>query len=187
MTSSQTMTDVENLTDGEERQLPYRPPSLSDYPSARDLFDDARRCATDADRIRTAIMRMESREGARAQSYGSHGRSGHRADAMRETDRRIDYESRMRLRQQRDYDVIDLACDVLYGADQLSGGLSSLLSPAHADCVCLRYCNAEIWDEVAAGCGMSVRWCEQSVPRAMELMDAYGLDRVRDGLGLAAD
>lgn len=186
MTSSETIAGAGNLAGGES-QLPYRPPSLSDYPSARDLFDDARRCAIDADRIRLAIIRMESREGARAQTYESHGRSGHRADAMAQTDARMDYEGRMRLRQRRDYDVIDLACDVLYGPDQLSGGLSTLLSPAHADAVCLRFCNAETWEAVAAGCGMSVRWCEGAVPRAMELMDAYGLDRVRDGLGLAAD
>ena len=184
MGSSQALIDVDNPSTREASAPAYAPPSLSDYPDACDLFDDARRCSADADRIRSTLERMSVRELARAQSWRARVSGGNR-DAMRATDERMDYEARMRLRQARDYDVIDLACSVLYGADQLSGGLSSLLGPAHADCLWWRYCGHATWAEAAAGCGMSVRWCEGAVPRAMDLMDAYGLDRVRAGLGLA--
>lgn len=162
---------------------------FSDFRSAADLFDAARDAAIDAERRSRVIRRMESREGVRAQSYESHGRSGHRADAMAATDARIDYERRTRLARQSDYDLIDLACSVLYGSDQTgAGGVSAMMGPAWADCMWWRFCAAAPWAEVAAGCGMSEAWCRKvCVPAVLDMVDAYGCERIADGLGMACD
>lgn len=156
------------------------------YATATDLFEATREAARDAERIRRSLARMESREGVRTQSYDAHGRSGHRADQMRATDERMDYEERVRGRQSEDYALIDLCCDVIYGSGQTgSGGVCSMLGSQYADCLWWRFCAAATWPEVAEGCGMSERWCRDAVRVACDTIDAYGLDRMRDGLGLA--
>lgn len=159
---------------------------VSPYSRTADLLEATREAALDAERIRRSLLRMEGREGVRAQSYEARGRSGHRADQMRATDERMDYEARMRRRQEDDYALIDLACDVLYGSEQTgSGGVTALLGPAYADCLWWRYCAAATWPEVADGCGMSERWCRDAVRAACDTIDAYGISRIVDGLGLA--
>lgn len=168
-----------------EAEAPYRAPRMSDYGSARDLFEAAREAARDADRIARNLDRMSAREGVRAQSYEVRGRSGHRPDATSATDARMDYEGRVRLRQMADYGLIDLACSVLYGRDQLTGGLSALMGPAYADCLWWRFCAGGTWPEVAEGCQMSERWCRGAVELSFDAIDAYGPARVADGLGLA--
>jgi hypothetical protein len=161
-------------------------PSLSQYATARDLFDATRDASIDADRIARTLRRMGSREGVRAQSYEPHGRRGSIGDAMQATDARIDYERRVRERQRSDYALIDIACDVLYGHDQVTGGLAVLMGAAYADCLWWRYCAAATWGDTARGCGMSERWCRDAIAPAMDTMDAYGLERVSRGLGLAS-
>ncbi|MGN9233696.1 hypothetical protein ACTM8Z_00095 [Atopobiaceae bacterium HCP3S3_D6] len=157
---------------------PYR------YASAHDFFEAVREASRDAERTRRAVSRMESREGVRAQSYGPRGRGGTR-DAMAATDERMDYEERCRARVEADYALIDAACDVIYGRDQRTGGVGALLGAAYADALWWRYCAAATWPEVAAGTGMSERWCRDAVRAATDVADAYGLERMASGLGLA--
>ena len=155
------------------------------YQSARDLFEATREAARDADRISRTIARMESREGLHAQSYQPSVRGGDH-DASAATDARIDYEGRVRRRRDEDYALIDLACSVIYGADQVgSGGVSALLGPSYADALWWRYCAAATWPEVAAGTGMSERWCQQAVSLALDVVDAHGIERMVSGLGFA--
>ncbi len=173
------------------------------YMGARDFFELVRASSQEAERTREALLRMESREGVHAQSYEAHGKSGHVADPMSATAARMDYEARMRRRLERDRAIIDAACEVLYGADRLSGGLSVLMGSEVADCLWWRFCAAATWEEAATGCGRSERWCRETVDgspgqrraargrglqaqgAAFDLMDAYGLGRVACGLGLA--
>ena len=146
---------------------------------ARDLH-----AASEADRFSRAIARMESREGARARSYAERVSVGGDRDVMEPTDRRIDYEERCRRRDE-DYALIDCACEVIYGRDQCSGGIDAILGSAYADALWWRYCAAATWPEVAGGVGMSERFCRVAVRVALDTIDAYGLDRVATGLGLA--
>lgn len=155
------------------------------YLSARDFFAAVRDASREADRTLRTIRDMESREGVRAQGYEARGRSGGPADAMRATDRRMDYEARCRRRLEEDYELIDVACDVIYGSDQSMGGVGAVLGSAYADALWWRYCAGATWPEVADGCGMSERWCRDAVGVAMDVIDSYGLSRMAEGRGLA--
>ena len=104
---------------------------------------------------------------------------------MRATDRRMDYEARCRRRLEEDYELIDVACDVIYGSDQSTGGVGAVLGSAYADALWWRYCAGATWPEVADGCGMSERWCRDAVGVAMDVIDSYGLSRMAEGRGLA--
>lgn len=151
---------------------------------ARDFFASVRDAARDADRTTGIIRSMEAREGVRAQTYGPRGRGGVR-DAMAATDARMDFEERYRRRLDEDYELIDRACDVIYGADQSTGGVGAILGAAYADALWWRFCAAATWPDVAEGTGMSVRWCKDAVGVAMDVVDSYGLERMSKGLGLA--
>lgn len=80
------------------------------YSDAREFFEAVREASAEAERARAALMRMEAREGVRAQGYEARGRSGGGADRTEATDARMDYEERMRRRLEEDYALIDLAC-----------------------------------------------------------------------------
>lgn len=154
--------------------------------SARDFFEAVRDASRDAERTSRTIKAMESREGVRAQTYGPRGRGGPH-DAMAATDARMDYEARYRRRIEEDYRLIDAACDVIYGADQSTGGVGAILGAPYADVLWWRYCAAATWPEVAEGTGMSERWCRDAVGVAMDVVDSYGVARMARGLGLAED
>lgn len=159
---------------------------MSPYACARDLFDACRSAAQDAERLSRTLARMEAREGVRAQSYESHGRSGHRSDAMSATDRRMDWEGRVRERRKADYGLIDLACKVIYGDDQLgSGGVAALLGTRQADVVWWRCCGLASWGEIADKLGISERQAQYDYDAACDVVDGLGLWCVTHGLGLA--
>lgn len=159
------------------------------YSSAREFFEAVRTASIDAERIRRTLERMGVREQVRAQSYESRGRGGGTTDAMRATDERMDYEARIRRRQEEDYALIDAACDIIYGNGQNGdSGIEAIVGPAAADCMWWRYCAAGTWQEVAEGCGMSRSWCQSvGVPTALDCADALGMSRMVSGLGIAEE
>lgn len=158
-----------------------------EYADARDFFDAVRRAAVDAERIGRRLERMAAREGVRAQGYEAQGR-GTRSD-VNGTDAtvgRMDWEGRIAARREQDYALIDSACAVIYGNDQTGmGGIASLLGSAAADAVWWRFCGAAQWREVAQRVEMSERWCRDQVAAAMDVCDAYGMEAMRCGLGVA--
>lgn len=155
------------------------------YRSARALLEDVRAAVLDADRISRTIERYESREGVRAQGYGPRP-GGRRADAMRATDARIDYESRVRQRREDDYALIDVGSALAYGGDQRgSGGVGALLGPTYADVVWWRFCAGSTWDRVSREVGMSKRWCQEAADAAIDEIDHYGIWRMLAGVGRA--
>lgn len=156
---------------------------FGDYPTARDFFLAVRDASIEAERTRLTLMRMEVAEGVRAQRYEANGRSGHRADSMARTDSRMDYEERMNDRVKRDYQLIDLACRVLYGSESGKGGLDALMGSAVADCLSFRYVDARTWTEVAALTGYSERQCQRLCELGMEAADFFGFDNCANGVG----
>lgn len=163
-----------------------RMPRYADYTCAREFFAAVRDASLEAERTRLTLMRMEAREGVRAQSYESHGRSGHRADDKAQTDARIDYESRMAERVESDYALLDLACALLYGRETGKGGLDALMGSAVADCISFRFVDARPWKEVAALMGYShASWrslrdmCQQG----FDAIDSLGWERAIEGVG----
>lgn len=169
---------------GTER--PARRADLSTYPRARDFFEEVRAASEEAERTRATLLRMEAREGVRAQGYEACGRSAGGRDRTRETDARIDYEERMGERLEADYALIDLACQVLYGSESGEGGVDALMGSDVADAISFRYVDARPWSEVAALMGYSRRSrrsMRDLCQRGFEAIDALGWERVMDGIG----
>lgn len=162
-----------------------RMPRLSDYGDARELFRATRDAAIDAERIRGILDRMEASDGVRGASLSGRVSSGGASDPMARTDARIDYEERVRERQDADYALLDIACEVIYGRDPRGGGIAALMGAPVADAMWWRYCAAAKWRVVEARVGMTERWCRDACERAMDQVDAYGPERVASGLGIA--
>lgn len=166
--------------------LSRRSVDLSTYPSARSFFEAVRDASVECERTREALLRMEAREGVRAQGYEAQGRSGHMSDRTAATDARIDHEARMAERIEADYAIIDLACRVLYGEESGKGGVDRLMGSAVADCISFRYVDARPWGEVAALLGYS-SWSRRSLrdlcQRGFDAIDALGWERAIEGVG----
>lgn len=155
------------------------------YQGARDLFAAARDASADAEYIRRRIERMEAAEGVRGASL-SPSVSGSRADVngTSRTDARVDYEARVARRLEEDYALIDVACAVLYGDDG-TGGVAALLGTRVADLLWHHYLDCESWDEAAEAVGMPRTTAFREKDKALDLVDMYGFDLVRQGLGSA--
>ena len=162
-----------------------REPRLEDYSDARGFFEAVREASREAERTRLTLMRMEAREGVRAQGYEAQGRSGHASDRTAATDARIDHETRMAERIDEDYALIDLACKVLYGEESGKGGVDRLMGSAVADCISFRYVDARPWPEVAALTGYSERQCQRLCAVGMDACDFFGWTNLVDGVGNA--
>lgn len=158
---------------------------FGDYVSAREFFHAVRDASREAERTRLTLMRMEAAEGVRAQGYEAQGRSGHRADQMARTDARVDYERRMDERVRADYELLDLACRVLYGEESGKGGLDRLMGSAVADCMSFRYVDARPWPEVAALTGYSERQCARLCEQGLDAADFFGMANCVGGEGCA--
>lgn len=151
--------------------------------TSREFFDEVRAAAIDAERTRRMLEAMESREGVKAQRYGVSVQGGTH-DAMSATDARIDRERSWAARIERDYALIDEACEIIYGIDN-RGGIASLLGTATADAMFWRYCAAVTWPRVAESVCYSVPWCYKAVAVALDLVDALGVKAVKEGRGSA--
>ena len=159
---------------------------LSSYACARDFFEAVRVASQEAERTRETLMRMEAREGVRAQGYEAMGGSSVGRDRTSATDARIDYEERMRERVESDYAIIDVACRVLYGSESGKGGVDAIMGSAVADCISFRYVDARPWSEVAALMGYS-RWSDKSLrdlcQQGFDAIDSLGWGSVMRGEG----
>ena len=170
----------------QRRHLPQSLTDLSTYADARSFFETVRGVSADLERTREALLRMEAREGARAQGYEARGRSGSVSDRTAATDARMDYEKRARRRVEEGYALIDLACRVLYGEESGKGGVDALMGSAVADCISFRYVDARPWPEVAALMGYS-RWSKRSLrdlcQQGFDAIDVLGWGNVIGGTG----
>ena len=161
-------------------------PSYHDYASAEDFFETVRQASREAERTRLTLLRMEAREGVHAQSYQPRISIGGERDRMAATDSRIDYEARMQERIEQDYQLLDMACAVLYGRESGKGGVDALMGSAVADCISFRYVDARPWKEVAVLLGYS-RWSRNSLrdlcQQGFDAIDFFGWDNVLGGVG----
>lgn len=156
-----------------------------DYQSARDLFEATREASRDAEYIKRRLERMEASEGVRGASLAPTVRSSKSdVNGTARTDARIDYEERVRARLEEDYALIDLACAVLYGDDN-RGGIAALLGTKVADLLWHHYLDDESWDDAAEAVGYNPRTAYREKDKALDLVDMYGVDLVRRGLGAA--
>ena len=98
----------------------------------------------------------------------------------------VDLEEKLRDRQRRDYDLIDLAYALLYGGSW-NDGLASIAPPVWADVLAHRYCNAETWQDTARAVGYSERRVYDIAQAALDMVDANGLMATVVGRGMAED
>lgn len=163
--------------------MPYQ------FTSARELFESAREASRDAERIRRQLVAMEERSTSlggssfepRVSKSTNHDRMGARVAAM------VDREQELVRRQNEDYELIDLACSVLYGSEG-EQGLDKLVPETWwADVLWWRYLDDSTWEQVGDAVGYSGRRCFDVAQAALDIADSYGLARTRAGVGFADD
>lgn len=145
---------------------------------AREYFETVRAEVVKTERAREMLERMRAREGARAQSYQASGGGGG-ADPMEVVGRRIDFEQRLRRRIESADALVDEACTVLYG-DSGRGGLAKLKGIRYADAICMAYCQAEPWKDIAEVMQSSERWCQQLCREGFVFIDSVGWANVKN-------
>lgn len=159
------------------------------FSSARELFESAREASKDAERIRRQLLAMEARAtslggGSFEPRVASTPNPQRMADAVGAM---VDREAALERRQADDYDLIDFACEVLYGREQDgSGGLWSLVG-WRADALWWHYLGGRTWAEVGRMMGYTPEHACRQAMAALDTCDAWGLAATIAGTGSAAD
>lgn len=155
------------------------------FTDARSLFEAAREATREITRSRNTLQRMESMEGARGANVTGVGHASGIADPYAPTDARMDYERRIQATIEEDEALVDYACSVLYGTDQMgrTGGLYTLAPRVCADVICLHYCMGIKWEVVAGMVGYSTRYAKDRARMGFEIVDAYGINATIEGKG----
>ncbi len=86
----------------------------------------------------------------------------------------VDREAALRQRQDEDYDLMDLACAVLYGADNETG-LASLVPTWWADVLWWHYLDGATWQRTADAVGYSEQRCRQVRDTCLDTIDSWGI------------
>lgn len=144
---------------------------------AKEYFEQVRDEVAKTEQAREMLERMKARETAKAQQYQASG-SGASSDPMDALARRIDFEGRLRQRIEYAEELIDEACGVLYGADG-RGGLAKLKGTRYADVICMAYCQAEPWGEIAEIMQCSQQWCHELCNAGFRYIDRVGWATVK--------
>lgn len=150
---------------------------------SRDFFEQVRDAVRDIEKISRQLEAMESREGVRTQRYGPRV-SGGTPDPMAMVDARLDREKLLRARMESDYELLDRAHALIYGADS-HGGIAALLGTDTADTMYWRYCAGETWPKVAKAVCYSQAWCYKAAATAHDMVDSLGFHGVLMGEGIA--
>lgn len=145
---------------------------------AREYFEGVRTWVLKTDRAREMLERMKAREGAKTQRYRENAGSGDATDPMDSVMARIDFEGKLRQRIDDAEGMIDEACIVLYGADG-RGGLAKLKGTRYADAICMYYCNAQTWAEIADVMQCSEKWCRKLCEVGFAYIDREGWAKVK--------
>ncbi len=140
---------------------------------AKEYFEGIRDEVASLEKSREMLARLKAREGAKAQSYTAGGGGGS-CDPMDAINGRIDFEQRLKLRIVESNAAVDEACAVLYGNDN-HGGLAKLKGNRYADAVCMGYCQAMPWADVAVVMQCSPKWCRELCNAAFRYIDAVGV------------
>lgn len=142
--------------------------------TAKEFFEEVRAAAIDAERCRSQLEALEFKMHAfggggyepMARSCVDPDKIGRRVAAY------VDMERNLEGRMKRDWALIDRACVVLYGEDQMGGGgLDKVKSSRWADALWWRYVAAESWEVVARSTNSSVRPCQQAIGNALAWID----------------
>ena len=160
------------------------------WTSARDLMRAARAASDDYARCERQMialrLRAESLGGGQAgATSGTHAHDSLERRVVALTDRSRDLEGRM----ERDEQVMDAACEMLFGGEgsEWREGLSALVPTFWCEGLWWHYLQGETWVQVGRTLGYSPDHLMRCARQALETADAYGLATVADGLGIAED
>lgn len=157
------------------------------YRNARELFEAARDAVRDRESVARQLAVMDSRRhGGSSPIFGGGKGSPRDVNGTAANIAYIDAETRMKVRVEEDERLVGVANAVLYGRDGL-GGLAHLLGPQAADAVFWRYLGSETWGACEAACGMSRKTISSLIDASFDVLDAVGVERAVDGVGIAAD
>ena len=137
--------------------------------NARDYFESIRSEVIDVERACEMLERMRSREDAEAQRYDA-SRGSCCVEPPDLIARRIDFERRLAFRIEESRKSVDEALEILYGRDG-RGGLAKAKGAIYADAICMRYCQAEPWREIAETMRCSTAWAHRLCDVGFEEID----------------
>lgn len=157
------------------------------FADARSLFEAAREATIEITRNRNILREMEAGEGVRGANIAGIGHAPGVSDPYLATDRRIDFEAMKQADIAEDEALIDYACAVLYGRDQMgrTGGLYTLAPHACADVICLHWCMGAKWEEVTRRVKYSKSHAQRLAAQGFDVIDAYGIEATIEGVGNA--
>jgi hypothetical protein len=143
---------------------------------AQAFFDDVRSAAIDAERCVQQLQRLEEKMhdigGGGYEPGGSIGvdkdKIGRRVAAY------VDMESKLKGRREEDYNLINRACNVIYGHKQDGSGGVSRHNTLWADVLWWRFCAAAKWDDIADTLGYTVRPLQKHCAAALRWIDETG-------------
>lgn len=156
------------------------------YRNARELFEAARDAVRDRESASRQLAVMDSRRrGGASPLFGGGKGSPRDVNGTSANIAYMDAEARMRKRISEDERLVAFAESVLYGRDGL-GGLACLLGSQAADAVFWRYLGSDTWAACEGACGMSRKTIASLIDSAFDVLDAVGVERAIDGVGIAA-
>ena len=117
---------------------------------AKEYFEGIRAEVVKTDKAREMLERMKAREGAKAQSYQTGSSGGDVSDPMESVSQRIDFEGKLRQRI------------------------------ADADAICMYYCQAETWGEIAEIMQCSQKWCRKLCEVGFKFIDRVGWAHIKN-------
>lgn len=162
--------------------------ALPSYRCARDLFDAARDAAIERASIMRQLDAIRASASLRGVRYDSASVSGtssdHRGDARLAA--MIDQQQRLHDRLADNEALLSACADILYGRDG-NGGVARAVGSPYADVLFWRYLDGTSWDAAASMVGVSRASAIRCAAVALDAIDSYGLGRILQGTGIAAD
>lgn len=159
------------------------------YGSARELFEAAREAMADTVKATNELEALEESQNKLPSGLSVGTVGGHlQGDKIgRIVARTAERKERLERRIEANEELIDLACEILYGGDQISDGLASLAPEWWSDAIYHHYLNLMSWPEVAELMGYHSRWIQSRVAAAFDLADGYGMVNMLAGRGIAEE
>lgn len=156
---------------------------------AKALFEHARETAREKRRSVNQLEAIEARKGYSSPSLtGMPGGGCSDANGTGVIIEAINMEDLLNERIRQADEEVSHVSALLYGQNHDGkGGVTVLLSPAHADVLWWHYLEDAKWDRVARECGKGKTRAQMMRQEAFELMDSIGYIRTIQGVGVATD
>lgn len=158
------------------------------FANSRELFEAARDAVRDAEACRRQLEALEdSALSVGSPSFEARVRGGDLDRISKSVANLVDREGELDARMEQDYALIDAATCVLYGRDQMSDGLASLMPAWVADAIWQHFLALHTWDYVSELMGYCKSQVIRTVRAAFDVMDAHGMAATVEGRGIAED